>query len=342
MTPTAASANFTFAYDANNRRIGQTATDKSWWNFPTSASLTSYTANNLNQYTAVGSVTPTYDGNGNLTYDGTYTYCYDVESRLTSILSAGTCASPTTTVAAYAYDAQGRRKTKTVGSATTDYATDADNREVLEYNGASGSGALLRWYAFGRGPDEVLNQMSVSGSGTRATLIPDIQGSLIGSLGAATGTLKKTGYQPFGQNASVTPSTQPGFYYTGRRLDPETAGSSSQPSGLYYYRARMYAPTWGRFLQPDPIGITVTLYSPNRSPLGLGITGITVTVYLTPVPAWAPSARRGGRDRPHRRRRRRPISGRQYGHRPGRRAGERRAARTRRAAIAPRRRPALD
>jgi hypothetical protein len=27
-----------------------------------------------------------------------------------------------------------------------------------------------------------------------------------------------------------------------------------QPSGLYYYRARMYSPTWGRFLQPDPIG----------------------------------------------------------------------------------------
>jgi len=255
-SPPASSADkFTYAYDATNRRISQTtATGKSWWNYPTAAASIAYTANNLDQYSAVGSVTPTYDGNGNLSYDGSFTYCYDAESRLTSILSAGTCASQTTTVATYAYDAQGRRKTKTVGSATTDYATDADNREVLEYNGASGSGALLRWYAFGRGPDEVLNQMSVMGSGTRATLIPDIQGSLIGSLDAASGTLTKTGYQPFGQNASLTPSTQPGFYYTARRFDPETAGSTAQPSGLYYYRARMYAPTWGRFLQADPVG----------------------------------------------------------------------------------------
>ena len=150
--PTSSADKFTYAYDATNRRISQTtATGKSWWNYPpASASLTSYTANNLNQYTAVGSASPTYDGNGNLTYDGAYTYCYDVESRLTSILSAGTCALPTTTVAACAYDAQGRRKTKTVGSAKTDYATDADNREVLEYNGTSGSGALLLWYAFAR------------------------------------------------------------------------------------------------------------------------------------------------------------------------------------------------
>jgi RHS repeat-associated protein len=177
-----------------------------------------------------------------------------------------------------------------VGSATTDYSTDADSREVLEYNGASGSGALLLWYAFGRGPDEVLNQMSVSGSGTRATLIPDIQGSLIGSLDAATGTLKKTGYQPFGQNASVTPSTQPGFYYTGRRLDPETAGSTAQPSGLYYYRARMYAPGWGRFLQPDPIayagGPNLYAYVNNDplnlvDPLGLWTLQVGFSFYFT-------------------------------------------------------------
>jgi len=34
--------------------------------------------------------------------------------------------------------------------------------------------------------------------------------------------------------------------FTGRRLDDET--------GLYYYRARMYHPELGRFIQPDPIG----------------------------------------------------------------------------------------
>ncbi|MFA6185600.1 MAG: RHS repeat-associated core domain-containing protein [Phycisphaerae bacterium] len=36
------------------------------------------------------------------------------------------------------------------------------------------------------------------------------------------------------------------FMFTARQWDAE--------SGLYYYRARMYHPTLGRFLQPDPIG----------------------------------------------------------------------------------------
>ncbi|MGH7105061.1 MAG: RHS repeat-associated core domain-containing protein [Acetobacteraceae bacterium] len=44
------------------------------------------------------------------------------------------------------------------------------------------------------------------------------------------------------------------YRYTEQRFDPETAGSAAQPSGLYDYRARIYSPTWGRFLQPDPLG----------------------------------------------------------------------------------------
>ena len=240
-TPTASSVTFTHTYDQNSRRVGQSATDNSWWSYPTTAGTVAYTPNNLNQYGTVGSVTPTYDGNGNLTYDGNFTYGYDAESRLTSVTQGST------TVATYAYDAQGRRKAKTVGATTTLYVTDADNREVLEYDGTSG--AVQRWYSFGPGPDAVLNQMNVA-AGTRATLIPDIQGSIIGALGS-NGTLTKVGYQTFGQNPALAAN---GFYYTGRRLDPETAGSTAQPSGVYYYRARMYSPTWGRFMQPDPIG----------------------------------------------------------------------------------------
>ena len=137
--PSASSVTFNQGFDQNNRRVSQTSTDNSWWSVPSSASSVSYTANSLNQYSAVAAVTPTYDANGNLTYDGTYTYCYSAESQLTKILSAGTCASPTTTVATYTYDAQGRRKTKTVGGTTTIFVTNADNREVLEYDSAAGA-----------------------------------------------------------------------------------------------------------------------------------------------------------------------------------------------------------
>ena len=238
---------FAQVFDGNNRRVGGSTSDTGWWSVPSSASATSYTANALNQYTAVNAVTPTYDGNGNLTFDGGFTYCYDAESRLTAILTAGTCASPTTIVATYAYDAQGRRKSKTVAGTTTIFATDADDREVLEYDG---SGATQNWYAYGPGSNDVLNRMNVA-AGTRQTLIPDSQGSIAATLDSGTGTLATIGYRPFGENPSLTSGT---FAYTAQRLDAETAGSSAEPSGLYYYRARMYAPTLGRFLQPDPSG----------------------------------------------------------------------------------------
>ncbi len=184
-------------------------------------------------------------GNGNLTSDGTFTYGYDAENRLISASGPGLTAS-------YAYDAQGRRKSKTVGSTTTIYVTDTDNREVLEYNGTSG--AIGNWYSFAPanafGPDAVLNQMNVA-SGMRGTLIPDIQGSIIGTLDATSGTLSKFGYQSYGENPGLTSGS---YRYAARRFDPETAGSTAQPSGLYYYRSRMLSPAWGRFLQVDSIG----------------------------------------------------------------------------------------
>ena len=224
---------FGHSYNKANQRVGQSVSDNSWINYPAAtASAVGYTANALNQYTAVGAVSPTYDGNANLTSDGTFTFGYDAESRLTSASGAGNTVS-------YAFDAQGRRKTRTVNGTTTVFVNDADNREVLEYNGASG--AIQRWCAYDLGPNGVLNQTNVAAN-TRATLVPDIQGSIIALLDSGTGTLSKVGYLPYGKSASGGP-----FGFTGQRIDAETGG-------LYYYRARHYSPAWGRFLQPDPIG----------------------------------------------------------------------------------------
>jgi YD repeat-containing protein len=109
-------------------------------------------------YTNTGKAATITDANGNVTtnaYDAAdrllsvtdplrrvTSFGYDAMNRLVSIANGGT------PVASYARDAQGRRKSRTVGAATTIYVTDADNREVLEYDGSTG--AVQRWHAFGR------------------------------------------------------------------------------------------------------------------------------------------------------------------------------------------------
>ena len=91
--------------------------------------------------------------------------------------------------------------------------------------------------------------------------MPDIQGSIVASLDAASGALTKAGFQPFGE----TPSTAGTFRYTGARIDAET-------NGLYDFRARMYSPVLGRFLQVDRAGTVggVNLYAyVGNDPLNL-------------------------------------------------------------------------
>ncbi len=90
-TASGSCASFSFGYDTSNRLIRQQASDAGWWSYPATAGATGYTA--LSQYSAVGSVSPSYDGNGDLTYDGTFTYAYDAERRLTSIVQGGATLS---------------------------------------------------------------------------------------------------------------------------------------------------------------------------------------------------------------------------------------------------------
>lgn len=238
-TPTlptaAASTGFDFTYNPANQRISTTVSDNTWIDAPVGPTRsTGYTSNALNQYTAVGAVSPSYDGGGNLTGDGTFTFAYDTENRLTS------ASSGATSVASYLFDSRGRRKARSVVATgkTTIFVTDADNREVLEYDGATG--AILRWYAYGLGPNDVLAQTDVGSTTVRTTPVPDLLGSVVGLMDTSSGALTKYGYKPYG--ASTSAPVQ--FAYTGQRIDAELGG-------LYYYRARHYSPAWGRFIQVD-------------------------------------------------------------------------------------------
>ncbi|CAG4927206.1 RHS repeat-associated core domain-containing protein [Paraburkholderia gardini] len=64
------------------------------------------------------------------------------------------------------------------------------------------------------------------------------------ALANGTGpTIASQAYGPFGETDG-TPASR--FGYTGQQY--------LAPLGLYYYKARMYSPTLGRFLQTDPVG----------------------------------------------------------------------------------------
>src|SRR5436305_10884532 len=71
----------------------------------------------------------------------------------------------------------------------------------------------------------------------------------ITSLGTSAGALSDSfAYDAFGNLGSSTGSFAQSFRYTGREWDSE--------AGLYYYRARYYDPTIGRFISEDPIRFT--------------------------------------------------------------------------------------
>lgn len=84
---------------------------------------------------------------------------------------------------------------------------------------------------------------------------------IVGHRGSGA-TQTQCTYEPFGQT-TVTGPTGGTFQYTGRENDG---------TGLYYYRARYYHPTLGRFISEDPIefgGGQTNLYSyVGNDPLG--------------------------------------------------------------------------
>jgi RHS repeat-associated protein len=204
--------------------------------FPiTSAPARTYSVNGLNQYTQIvgpSSVSPAYDGRGNLTSDGTTAYGYDVENRLIS-------ASGTKN-ASLAYDPNGRLW-QTTGVATTRFLYDGDDL-IAEY---SNSGALLRRYVHSPGSSDeplVWYEGSAVSSTTRRYLFSDERGSIIAATNSSGTALETGSYDVYGVRNG---STNMRFQYTGQTQIPEL--------GLYYYKARIYDPSWGRFMQTDPL-----------------------------------------------------------------------------------------
>ncbi|WP_230781775.1 RHS repeat-associated core domain-containing protein [Sphingomonas sp. Leaf37] len=195
-----------------------------------------YQRNGLNQYTSAGPAVFGYDANGNLISDGATAYGYDIENRLTSASNG----------AQLTWDPTGRLwQTSGTGYGTRQFLYDG-SALVAEYDG---SGAMQQRYVHGDGDDVPLVQFAGTQVSSPSYLFTDHQGSVVTLTDANGAAVSINRYDEYGitrntANGDVAPVGR--FGYTGQAWLPEL--------GMYHYKARIYSPTLGRFLQTDPIG----------------------------------------------------------------------------------------
>jgi len=184
----------------------------------------------------------------------------------------------------YTYDANGNSLTQVIGSNTTTYAWDYENRltsvtlpgsggtvsfkydpfgrriykssssgtSIYAYDGinlveeTNSSGSVVARYSQGASVDEPLAMLR---SSTTSYYETDGLGSVT-SLSNSAGALAQTyTLDSFGKQTSSSGSLTNPFQYTRRELDSET--------NLYYMRARYFDPQIGRFISEDPLGFSV-------------------------------------------------------------------------------------
>lgn len=191
-----------------------------------------YSSNGLNQLTSAGATVLGYDARGNLSSSGSTAYAYTSENRLATVTPSGASSS-------LRYDLGGRLWQVTQGANITrfDYSGSALLTEL------GGSNNVLRRYVHGPGVDEPIVWYEGSGVTDRRFLTADERGSIVAVTDSIGSNIAINAYDEYGIPASNNVGR---FQYTGQTWLPEV--------GMYYYKARIYSPTLGRFMQTDPVG----------------------------------------------------------------------------------------
>jgi RHS repeat-associated protein len=220
-----------YSYDAAPQVVGETVTNSAYLSLA-SASNATYGINGLNQYASVAGAAYTYDGRGNLTSDGSRVFFYDLENRLLT----GTAPTAVT----YTYDPFGRLQTSTSSAETATFLFAGDDL-IGEYTSSDG---IIRRYVPGPRVDEPIVWYEGAGTTTRRWLVADPQGSVIGYSDSGANSDATYDYDSYGEPSSAWTGSR--YSYTGQLMLPE--------AHLYSYKARVYDPGLGRFLQTDPVG----------------------------------------------------------------------------------------
>ena len=215
----------TYDHDARGQRIGVGGT---WARAMLPPAVAAATYDDANQIATWNSVSFTYDANGNLTSDGGRSYTWNTRNELTSL------AGPTN--ASFAYDAFGRRRSKTTG-ATTQFLYDRLNLIQELASGTPTANVLA-----GLGIDEYFTRTDAVGGRTYLT---DALGSTV-ALADGAGTIHtEYSYEPFGTTVTSGSGTTNSLGFAAREADG---------TGLYFYRARYFDPKLQRFISEDPLG----------------------------------------------------------------------------------------
>ncbi|WP_230482635.1 RHS repeat-associated core domain-containing protein [Sphingomonas sp. Leaf21] len=258
----AAPNTYTFSYNAAGQITGRSSNNDAFvWTSGTSADRT-YATNALNQYTSAGGINFNYDTRGNLTQSGGNSYQYNTRNQL-FMNGSGQLIY--------------RGPMGYLGQ-TPGINYDWVNGQLAQES----SDHILRRYVYGSGPDELLVWYEGSGTTDRRWPLADERGSIVAVTNGSGGATINS-YDEYGIPA---PNNQGRLGYTGQIWLPEL--------GMWDYKARMYSPSLGRFMQTDPIGYGDGLnwyaYAQGDPINNVDPTGLTTLRYSF-CPAPVPSGR---------------------------------------------------
>ena len=221
-----------FSYNPAGQIVTKTSTNDSYaWTGSVNVNR-NYSTNGLNQYTAAGTITPTYDIKQNLSAaGGTASYNYSTKNEL---------VSRNDTSKGFYHDPLGRLDDVIGSGLGFQYDGEHISTEVLDASPFT----IQRRYVWGPGADEPLVWYEGSDFSNKRYLVADERGSIIAATDSSGNIVEKYSYDEYGIPGSMSYAGR--FQYTGQAWIPEL--------GMYSYKARIYSPTLGRFLQPDPAG----------------------------------------------------------------------------------------
>jgi len=248
-----------FAYSPSGQMVTRTSSNDAYaWTGAVNVNR-NYTTNGLNQYTASGAITPTYDVKGNLSSAGPESYAFSTKNELVQRNDTGI---------QFYHDPLGRMD-GVLNIPGGEYGFQYDGAQISTEIGGATPFPILRRYVYGPGADEPIVWYEGADFSTKRYLVADERGSIVAVTDTSGNPIQINSYDEYGIPAGTNLGR---FQYTGQAWMPEL--------GMYSYKARIYSPTLGRFLQPDPAGYAD---GPNwynyvgsdpvnkRDPSGLGI-----------------------------------------------------------------------